>query len=364
MKKLLVLFISILAVGLKCNTPTDPTTSGRIVLGESFTNVFCSNCEVSDAVLDSLEAERDDFVVIKYHAYFYNNNDPFAVVSRVSVEERQTYYWGPVLEGLPYVIFDGIAVYRGISEVSTWGTLVEERQKSETPCEIEASGWYNSSFGTGELTVEITGTFSSTRKLRIALVESDLTFDNETYHFVLRDMFPDAEGTSTTSSETHQVEFHADPDWDEDELDFIIFVQNDNNEEVNQAIKVPLSSLSAPQTNFSADHSDTLFDFAPNALFEDHFTLTNTGQTDDVYTISIVDSFPSGWTSSLCQGGICFPPGTIIEDTLAAGETDTTLIAEIFTDTQDTTGYAIIVIESENDPSLIHRQRMWIIGSP
>ena len=110
MKKLLILLVAILALGLKCNTPTEPTISDRIVLGESFTNVFCRNCEVSDAVLDSLEAERDDLVVIKYHAYFYNNNDPFAEASQIPVEARQTYYWGSVLEGLPYVIFDGIAV--------------------------------------------------------------------------------------------------------------------------------------------------------------------------------------------------------------------------------------------------------------
>jgi hypothetical protein len=364
MKKLLVPLAAILVLGLKCNTPTDPTASDRVVLGESFTNVFCSNCEVADAVLDSLEADRSDLVVIKYHAYFYNNNDPFAEASQVPVEVRQTYYWGSVLEGLPYVIFDGIAVYRGISEVSTWGSLVEERQKSMNPCEIEVTGWYNGAFGVGELTVVVSGDVSSNAMLRVALVESGLTFDNETFNFVLREMFPSAEGVDTDAPQTHRVEFQVDPGWNDDELDFILFVQNDNSEEVEQATKVALSSLSEPTTNFGVVHSDTIFDFAANSLFEDHISLTNTGQTQDVYKISAVDSFPAGWTSSLCQGGICFPPGTIIYDTLAAGETDTTLIAEIFTDDEDETGFTTIVIESDNDPNLVHRQRMWIIGSP
>jgi hypothetical protein len=355
-----VLIPAVLLLTACKKTTTDDGVSARVVLGESFTNVFCSNCKVADAVLDSLEAERDDFVVVKYHAFFYNPNDPFAQVSQTPVEARQTYYWGSVNQGLPFVILDGIAEFQGIAEVATWGTFVEERQGTVNPVEIGVTGTYDPNFGTGELTIVITGTITGSPKLRVALVESELTFNNETYLFVLRDMFPSAAGIATDAPDTHQVDFQVDPGWDEDHLDLVIFVQDDSDREVNQAVKVSVSALGAPQTSFSVEHPDTLFSFAPTSLFEYHVTLTNEGTSQDVYVISLVDSLAPGWTSSICQGGVCLPPGKDVHDTLAAGEVDTTIVAEIFTDVQDTSAFTTLTIRSENDPGLVYEQRLWI----
>jgi hypothetical protein len=150
------------------------------------------------------------------------------------------------------------------------------------------------------------------------------------------------------------------PMWNVDEVSAAAFDQDFNPRFALQAVDLDNYVL---DPSFEVEHSDTQFLFQPLALFEDHIILTNTGPEEDVYAISLDPEAPEGWYTSICQGGICYPPGTIVIDTLGAGEADSTIIAEIVTDSMDTTGYVTVQIQSQTDTNLIHTQRIWVICS-
>lgn len=85
-------------------------------------------------------------------------------------------------------------------------------------------------------------------------------------------------------------------------------------------------------------------------LAQFHNTLSNTGSTDDTYTVRIVKNAPADWTATMCAGATCYPPFiTEIEVPLTAGA-DINLDIDL-TPLSVGTGSVTVMLASMGDPT-------------
>lgn len=98
---------------------------------------------------------------------------------------------------------------------------------------------------------------------------------------------------------------------------------------------------------------DTLAQVAPGDPAFFRFTITNTGQSADVYAFDCrVRQNVTGWLVAYCIRGRCVEPGTVMLDSLSAGATDTTPVIDVYTGT--TAGEAVVEmhVRSEGNSAL------------
>lgn len=107
--------------------------------------------------------------------------------------------------------------------------------------------------------------------------------------------------------------------------------------------------------SFEVVHTDTVVNINPNEIGVFKFTLTNTGTDDDVYGLDLIGiDMPQDWFVQFCYAGQCLYSGLPyrVLDTIPAGESDTTISIEVFTDTTHYNGIMRFTISSRGDPSL------------
>jgi hypothetical protein len=86
-------------------------------------------------------------------------------------------------------------------------------------------------------------------------------------------------------------------------------------------------------------------------LVQFHNMLTNTGSSDDTYTVSFVKNAPEDWTATICEGATCYPPFiTEIDVPLTAGS-DTNLDMDL-TPGSVGSGSVTLTVTSVGNPSL------------
>lgn len=92
------------------------------------------------------------------------------------------------------------------------------------------------------------------------------------------------------------------------------------------------------------------FGFEGN-LFEP--LLTNTSADSNILELQVDDSNIGNWTYAWCSNGICWPPWVFnAVDTLAPGESDTTIEIKIFPDTSQQQGSLSVTAWSHLNPSV------------
>lgn len=336
----------------------------RTLLVELFTNIYCPNCEVAEAFIDSLASANPEVVVIAYHDPVYNPLDPFSGEPAGSeIEERNQFYFGASAHGYPYVIFDGILENEGIDEIAGWGNQVAYRLAQNTAVHLEVSGLYDSVSQTGTLWIQADGDTGTTGRVFIALTESDLQFSGKVYRHVFRKFFPDAQGLTVTFPAETVVTFTVDPTWNPASLSFVVFVQDPNSHEVFQATTLPLTSLPPDTTHgptplpFTLSVSETLFVTGADPLVDTLF-IVNTGTASDRYGLWIDPAFPSdssgqpSWFLSLCRlGSMCLPYPHDTTDTVAPGDSAGYTI-DVYTLGHPGEGEFWIFVHSMADPTL------------
>jgi hypothetical protein len=343
-----------------------PTETNRIVLIEVFTNTGCFPCKDADHLVDSLFTVRNDLVVIKYHMNSPYPGDPFWPVDSLSCQERWSYYQGSVLPFTPVVVIDGIIINEGIENIDAWTNQIEERLRTESPCSLDLDGVFYSDARMVELNVDIEGEVPTGTKLRIALVESNLEYNapngDSIFHNVLRKMIPSAGGTDISGPGVYTITFHVDTSFSLENLNIVVFLQS-SSKEVLQSGYISLSSLSQDLGyNFEIVAKETLYNFVPQNAYYDTLILSNTGIFDDIYLISLrTDDLPPDWVATLCVGGMCFPPGVTIPDTLSTGEVDSLITVDIFAGDSliGSESFLEVNVSSLNFPSLSKTLRIW-----
>jgi len=214
---------------------------------------------------------------------------------------RQAYYGG---QGLPNLQFNGTTqlVGAGTDAIngSVYDPIVQSMLDDATPVKLTITDF---AFGTSpsiSVDIELEGDLDdiSQTNLRIAILEDNLVYQNETYDNVLRDLLPDIplmiSQTGQTQSET--VEFEMDPSWVARNLRIIVFLQDDATKHIYQmdtTLPPPTYAIRYYALGERTVVSEGEYTFDECALF-------NAGMMNDTFTVSLDTSgLPEGWDAWL-----------------------------------------------------------------
>ena len=152
----------------------------------------------------------------------------------------------------PTVWFNGLDEQTGAwSNVnysrSVYTGKIQTMQFFPTPLAMDLQVDFGVKADTGMVCVEIVATdvvaFSDLH-LRLAVIESGVSYGTKTYNQILRDFLPDQNGISFSIAQGdtfhHSEPFVIDSGWDATECDVVAFVQNDAERMVIQAVQAPV----------------------------------------------------------------------------------------------------------------------------
>jgi len=227
--------------------------SQRLTLIEEFTQASCPPCAAQNPALNALlDANTTKVVSIKYQTS-WPGVDPMNAQTASEVATRVSYYG---VTGVPNIEFDGNVLSNAAPSALTQSGI-DNQYAVTSPFTINMTHVYNADYSAATVNIEVTCTqaVNGTLKLRAALVEKEIIFDNapgsngETEFFsVMRKMLPDASGetlpTSWTVGQTQTFSYQVSTPtyiYDKNQIGFVCFIQNDANKSVLQA------GYSAPQ---------------------------------------------------------------------------------------------------------------------
>lgn len=279
---------------------------------------------------EDLIANGKNVVVVEYHI-----NDVFETPYAVA---RQTYYW---VTALPTVYFDGVIENVGgngsTSIYETYLPLYEERIEIPSDFTIDVQG--ANSLLTDyvvDVTVErVAPNSSSNLALIFTLTESNIVYawmGQEMVNYCERFMMPDQNGTSLdfTDSDTQELSFSfsVDPEWELENCELAIWIQDLNTKEVQQAGKRSLSELGGfPARDASAKHVYTPASLCDNVI-QPAIEVENLGSVDlesidVVYRVNNEPEQTFNWSGSIpfAETGVIALPEINIDGMTAASFT-------------------------------------------
>lgn len=178
--------------------------------------------------------------MITYHMNWPAGNDPF-YLANIEENVARRYYYN--VNYVPHVFIDGFI--DGLSG-GPWEDMMLERYAEDSWLTIELSGQMLSAT-TGEVTAHITntGVSSVNGTLHFVLIEDDIAYGGEIWNHVMRDYFPDVSGEAIVlgaGDDLIRTEAFTIPDppdsWVTENLEAIVFVQNDGTKEIYQAGRI------------------------------------------------------------------------------------------------------------------------------
>ncbi len=173
---------------------------------------------------------------IAYHTWWPSSADPYYQYNVPENNARINYY-GAVFT--PHVYIDGL-IDGGSG--GDWESVVLDRAAVESPLRIELSGDPGASTITAVITNTSAGLVSG--QLRFVLMENGLFHSGNPHDRVMRDFFAPSSTTGESillapGEEITRVEtFSVDPIFVEDELQCVVYVQNDGTKEIHQAATI------------------------------------------------------------------------------------------------------------------------------
>ena len=240
----------------------------RVVIGELITNTGCAPCKPANDTLDLIFPDyQDNLALIRYHAWWPSSNDPFYTYN-VSENVARINYYGA--DYAPHFHIDGVV--DGDADRDSWREMIESEIQKKAPIEINTWGNVSANYGgfTGSLEVSLKFTgepMDTNLYLRVALVENGIRYSasngQTVFYQVFRKMYPDTvgigvvySGLGDTISQT--VPFAIDStdaaNFNEDSLEFVIFVQGDDTKEILQGAKVAFGDLTGVKENSRVEH--------------------------------------------------------------------------------------------------------------
>ncbi|OQY30013.1 MAG: hypothetical protein B6244_01770 [Candidatus Cloacimonetes bacterium 4572_55] len=326
------------------------TSAERTVLFELCTSTTCPPCVPANAYLTTAaETYGDDLAIIRYHAWWpAPGNDPFYLVNIDENRARISDYYG--VNAVPTGFIEGDDVG---SSGSGWSNLIQNHLNVSSPLAIDLE------VADGAATAHITaeGAISPNSVVHFVITESNIDYtgtNGDPHHDqVMRDMIPDADGHPLTISQGETVDmsvsYMIDPGWNPSNLEIVVFVQNNTTKEVYQAAK---AVIAPPEYYFALSHDETILAIADHEVAEFHGELTNIGEEEDSYRITLhADHLPDNWFPSFCVGDLCVLD-ELVTDPLAPGESIDNFHADIAPSGFSGQGTITIEIQSINYPSL------------
>ncbi|UCE36417.1 MAG: hypothetical protein JSW00_12955 [Thermoplasmata archaeon] len=210
----------------------------RTVLIETFTSVDCYWCNAEEEPALKRIAQdynRNEVIILAYHGFF--GNDPWETEEG---NQRAEYYGG--VTGTPNVWFDGVlnkvgGTGQGVDAMyNVYTDYIDQRVPIDTYVFLEIQGEISGPRAQISVWVNYTGEGDpSNLFVRFALVEDGLFHEGKTYDWVMRD-YSEMSLSGKTFPIYIQESFELESSWDRDNLRGIVWVQDDTDREVSQAI--------------------------------------------------------------------------------------------------------------------------------
>jgi hypothetical protein len=318
----IAVFVAILLVSLSA------IAAQRLVLVEAFTSWSCYPCSqwnpTERQALD--EMGRDTVISIKYHVWWPNpNNDAFYLWNTSEVAARVSHYG---VQSVPDGFVDGID--RPDRSADIWKSTIRARYDISAPCSICMTVVP----GPNDTTLSYSGTISAEEdifgaKLYVVLISDLVTYGTapgswgETvFPDPFRDVSPNSTGEVITVAADSKYFFHGtlrkNASWPLGSLSAVAFLQSGTDNEILQAKVTPAteSDMAFYVTNNSAAQAICHPDSGEKIYSA---TVTNTGQYEDTYALTLSGDFPGSWTHSIEADG--FPNATdMVGITVPAGQ--------------------------------------------
>ncbi|MBD3233097.1 MAG: Omp28-related outer membrane protein [candidate division Zixibacteria bacterium] len=191
------------------------------------------------------EQYHEQISIIRYH---YGGGDPFYNFNPTECYDRVYYYPPDNGAYFPHGLIDGIIDGEWLYE--TWGDLVEQRLQIESPLKIELAGVWEDYPVQLQLDIQLTATDSidyTELRLHCVLVESELIHGAETFHQVMRDMIPNADGEQFGISFGESLHFSKEveiyPELVADNCDIVAFVQDSTSYDILQTNRISVNQI-------------------------------------------------------------------------------------------------------------------------
>jgi hypothetical protein len=224
------------------NTYTSPRD---MVLVEIGTGTWCQFCPGAALGADDLIENGCSVAVIENH-----NGDPFAYTSS---DARNNYYG---ITGYPTAVFDGQQQFIGGDHTQSMYAYYLPIYESRVPVKVAYNiGIFGENSGDDyNLTVRVQRVAPTPPYdnivLHLALTESDIMYNwqgQTQLNFVSRTMAPDANGTpldfSSGDIQDINLSFTMGVDWVGENCELVTFIQNNDDKEILQGTKLPLTEL-------------------------------------------------------------------------------------------------------------------------
>lgn len=331
----------------------------RTVLLETFTNVSCSGCAPANLVTGQYidATSRDRVVNVQYHVNWPHPADPYYLADPVDITGRTMYY---TIGNAPDLITDGAntpapGIYAALADA------VETRCNDVATVRMDATLQIVGLDAVVDVNLDAVGPVAAgDPRLRVALVEEYDEIipapgsNGETeFHWTVRRMLPDHDGTAVTLSEGDTPSFQftttLDPAWADSDLHAVVWLQDDATREILQSTTT--AQPAAYAAAFYAERFGAVM--APGLIGRLDSWIENTGTQPDTYDFVMTAALPASWSVSACAGTLCYPPWiTTFSVTLLPGES--ILIAiDVIPDTMAEGGTINMTATSQGDAGLM-----------
>ena len=288
--------------------PLNAQVARQYVLLEQSANTSMPTCSYFIDITNDIETSIPNTAVLIYHDMDYFYTEEGALRLEKMYGEGDNEYPAFWIDGTRIPYNDAITDLQG---------FVQAREEVSSNFSIDLSETHTDNNYNATVILTKEAEFTNTNMvLRMVLKENDIYYDwtgwdgetVETVDKVVRAMIPDRNGTdvvlsSSTTTQTINLDFTLDPSWDRDNCELIAYIQDNNTEEVLQAVSLSLQII---EYNYDASLFETL---APAASVCDNtitpiLVLKNKGGenlTSLDLEYSVGDETPStyNWTGNL-----------------------------------------------------------------
>lgn len=221
----------------------------KLVLIEKWSGTWCQPCTGAARALEQMDQENLKIAVLSYQI----EKSPVQK-EKFETEEglARGQYYGSI-SGYPTTYYDGVLKY---DKGNSFGTiypdilpLYNERiaLSSAFGLCVSSLDFTSEDSWKAKITVSnVDGYVSDKVRLRVAVAEKHIPEHwngMEYLHYVQRDMYPDHAGTPVDTSlkeQTIEIEGNVNEAWNREELELIVFLQDDGTKEVLQTVSYPL----------------------------------------------------------------------------------------------------------------------------
>jgi len=240
MKKLTIALLVVISTVL---TTINLYSVQRVALFEEFTNTACGPCaSVNPSIETFLANNHDDILSVWYHVNWPSSSDPFYVANIPANMARRNYY---TFNAVPYSKIDGVQT-PSPGNMGSMTSALNTRLAIPSPVELSATVF--ESTNSYDITIDINtvdAVPSGTYKLHTVVLEDNIEYNapNGETHFdhVMREMYPSGSGLAIDlvqgNTITEDMNLSLDPSWVTDNLEVVLFIQNDATKEVIQAAR-------------------------------------------------------------------------------------------------------------------------------